>query len=192
MSSHQNPTVIDESHALGVKRISPISDTPRSVTPVDPMSAQLHRETPGPKGKGNATVEKRNTATKKTSKLNQTAEPPASPPESSIILRPRMESPKRSEIDPAHCSPSAIADWRRGVFTAQYITLLKVVVFFLKLLSLTRPCIPSAPRTVIFYPIVMLATLDFMAPQLMLTVILGIVHVGLLSLVTMVGGLCMY
>jgi hypothetical protein len=192
MSSHQNPSVIDESHALGVKRISPISDTPRSVTPVDPMSAQLHREIPGPKGKGNATVEKQNTATRKTSKLNQTAKPPASPPESSIILRPRTESPKPSGVHAAFYLPSFIADWRRTVFVAQYITLFKIVIFFLKLLSLTRPCIPSAPRPFIFYPIVLIALLDFMAPQLMLTVILGIVHVGLLSLVIMVGGLCMY
>lgn len=197
VSTHQNPSVIDESHALGVKRISPIADTPRSMTPVDPTAAQLHRETAAPRANGKAT-----TASRKTSKLNQIVKPPGSPPaspdiqtgtaESSIILRPRMESPKPLDTRPAVGVSPVVADWRERVFTAQSTMLLKFAVFFLKLLSLTRPCVPAAPRPFIFYPIVMLATLDFMASPLMLTAILGLVHMGLLYLATMFGGLCMY
>ena len=74
----------------------------------------------------------------------------------------------------------------------EIVMTIKVVVFFLKPVSLTHPCLPAAPKSVIYYSMTGLAILDFTAPWLMMTALLAVVHVGLLILVRAFGMLCMY
>ncbi|KAF8540998.1 kinase-like domain-containing protein [Trichophaea hybrida] len=194
---------MDESQALGFRRISPVADSPRSVTPVDPLASKLHPEYSTFKSNGKPTTEHRKAPStiskktpKKTSKLCQSSEPPASPPlapasatvnESSMILRPRVNPgvPEAAlEALPAGFS------WRDKMF-ANYM-ILKIIVFFVKVVSLSQPCMPAAPKSSVYYPILGLAILDFTAPPLTLTIVLGVTHVVLLFLVRISVGLCVY
>lgn len=72
------------------------------------------------------------------------------------------------------------------------IMLLRVVVFFIKIVSLSQPCLPAAPKASVYYPLIGLAILDFTAPSFSHTVFLAAVHIGVLILVRTFGGLCMY
>ena len=69
----------------------------------------------------------------------------------------------------------------------------KITVFFVKVVSLTQPCMPVAPKLSVYYPVLGLAILDFTAPGLTPTVVLGAAHIALLLLIRIFGGgLCAY
>jgi len=196
---------MDESQALGFRRISPVADTPRSVTPVDPLASKLHPEYPAFKSNGKPSTEHRKAPSttpnkmSKTSKLCQSSEPPASPPlapvsgavnESSMILRPRT-----NQVVPEAASEVSLfeSSWRDRMFIPPNYMIVKIAVFFLKVMSLSQHCMPAAPKPSVYYPILGLAILDFTAPSLIYTVVLWVAHIVLLFLVVRISaGLCVY
>ncbi|CCX16218.1 Similar to Probable serine/threonine-protein kinase iksA; acc. no. Q54RJ4 [Pyronema omphalodes CBS 100304] len=195
----QNAADMDESQRLGFRRISPIADSPRSLTPPDTsyIDSKLHADY-RPTRNGASTTSERWKATqpgttKPVSKLNQSSQPPATPPlvpnvggmsESSLMLIPHAGHLATSErLLVGHNSLS-------NRLLGQDYMIAKIVVFFIKLVTLTQPCMPAAARSSIYYPMLLLATIDFMAPQLTLTAVLLLAHFVLLAIIHMYVGLC--
>lgn len=204
ISTQKSGSEMDDSQALGFRRISPVADSPRSVTPINPIDVALHPEhaSAAAKGKPAPVAEHRKAAStsKTASKLSQCEESPATPPpmpappateegESPIILRPAIPP---AVPETASGGLPGGTGWRTRVFGPGYIAV-KIAVFFVKVVSLTQPCMPVAPRLSVYYPLLGLAVLDFTAPALTLTVVLGVMHAALLLLVRISGGrLCVY
>lgn len=72
------------------------------------------------------------------------------------------------------------------------LMLIRVIVFFIKIVSLNQPCLPAAPKAKVFYPMIGLAILDFTAPSLFHTALLAVLHVLILVMVRSFGEMCMY
>jgi len=77
----------------------------------------------------------------------------------------------------------------------QSLTLLtKLVIFFLKIFSITKPCLPAAARQAIWYPLMLLSALELgigTKIRWRITAFLLFVHVGVLWMVEWLGiGLC--
>jgi len=77
----------------------------------------------------------------------------------------------------------------------QSLTLLtKLVIFFLKIFSISKPCLPAAARQAIWYPLMFLAALELgigTKIRWRITASLFFVHVGTLWMVEWFGiGLC--
>jgi hypothetical protein len=197
----QNVADMDESQRLGFRRISPIADSPRSLTPPDTsyIDSKLHADYRPARNGASTTSERRKAAqpgtTTPASKLNQSSQLPATPPlvpnvggmsESSLMLIPHaghVATPERPLV--GHNSLS-------NRLLGQDYMIAKIVVFFIKLVTLTQPCMPAAPRSSIYYPMLLLAIIDFMAPQLTLTTVLLIAHFVLLAIIYMYVGLCSF
>lgn len=209
--SQKIPTVLDDQNIVGFRRISPVADTPPPSTPVGspansfnydyetfkqssrsafPTSRALRRSSLDP--------------TKRSSKLSAgPIFPPGEPvtdgnsvrgdrildSESSIILRPRMDPTTAARVLP----PLA---WKgRVVMYAsrpEWATAGRLVVFLVKVISLTGPCSPVAVKPWVYYPLLSLAALDFAGPGLNFTFLLGFVHVAVLLLVNRLGSVCLY
>ena len=195
---------MDDSQALGFRRISPVADSPRSATPINPTDAAPLPEHVPAAGKGKSApmpeLRKAISVSKTASKLSQCEEPPTTPPpappppaaegeESSVILRPAMPA---VATEAALGGPPGGTGWGARMLGPGYMVV-KITMFFVKVVSLTQPCMPVAPRLSVYYPVLGLAVLDFTAPSLTLTVALGVAHIALLLLVRISGGgLCAY
>ncbi|KAI5815663.1 kinase-like domain-containing protein [Pyronema omphalodes] len=195
----QNVADMDESQHLGFRRISPVADSPQSLTPPNTsyVDSKLHADYRPARNGASTTSERRKTTqpgiTTPASKLSQSSQPPATPPlapnaggisESSLMLIPHaghVAIPERPLVDHMLLSNRLLG---------QDYMIAKIVVFFIKLVTLTQPCMPAAARPLIYYPMLCLAIIDFMAPQLALTTILLIAHFVLLSIIYLYVGLC--
>ena len=120
---------------------------------------------------------------------------------SSMILRPRKESKQLQDLDrPRTMSPVLLTlshptiTYQRRLLNIlsrpESWLLVKLVIFFGKAISIANPCLPMAPNPWVYYPLLMLALLDFVGPFLMTTAVLGGLHVGLLLIVQKVGWVC--
>ncbi|KAG0133465.1 hypothetical protein HOY82DRAFT_267701 [Tuber indicum] len=109
-------------------------------------------------------------------------------PESSLVLRPRMEAIKSPRVLPG------VAPWRirTGMWLAraQWHLLSKLGIFLIKVATLTGPCSPSATKPWVFYPLLSVAALDFATPSFLATIILLAVHVVVFLLVDTFGSVC--
>ena len=123
--------------------------------------------------------------------------PPPQPPattdgklESSMILRSNADTAGQSV--PVTATGVMQISWTKRMATLEALMLIRVVVFFIKIVSLSQPCLPAAPKATVYYPLIGLAILDFTAPSLPHTIFLAAIHVGVLILVRIFGEMCMY
>ena len=123
---------------------------------------------------------------------SNTDNPAPTSPSDSLILRTRFPSPTRIPNGPPVHHPShRHSPW----LTSQSATTLrniKVIILLSKAVSLTTLCAPMATRAVIAYPLLALASLDFVFTSgIAVSVMLAVIHVGVLVGAARVDGLCM-
>ncbi|KAF2802350.1 kinase-like protein [Mytilinidion resinicola] len=138
--------------------------------------------------------------------------PNTTPPESSVMLRPRKSIPDvvalprpRSLSRPTSPRlmlppppPRTLSDrLHHALSHPSLLSLLKIMLFVSKLVSLSSPCFPLAPNPKVAWPLLCLALLDFgigideAGAGYWSSVVLAAVHIGaVLGVVKWGGGLC--
>ncbi|KAL7276241.1 putative serine/threonine-protein kinase iks1 [Rhizina undulata] len=191
--------VSEDSQTIGFRRISPVADTPPPA-PVTTPSMQLkkdrassrenliHRASLVPKMQKPSS-----TLASMSMKMDKNHEAKVGDVGSSLVLRSAVNG-ANGTTSPALVK---VMGWRQNAefFISrrpELLTFIKLAVFFLKVVSLTRPCSPVAANPCAFYPLICLGALDFASPFLMPMVVLGLLHAVLLVLVNMMGSLCLY
>ncbi|KAI5803750.1 protein kinase [Geopyxis carbonaria] len=170
VSGSQTSTIIDDSQALGFRRISPIADTPRPGTPVNGNGngSSVHEYLTPQTERASTEPLPHSSKPRRSSMLSarpiiETSEP-SSPNESLMVVRRRRtESPAPPTSVSGLEPPRQLRPWDQAHRRSQLILALKVTVFFGKMFSLTQPCFPAAVQTWAFYPIVGLGMVDFAA-----------------------------
>lgn len=188
--SQKKPVInVDDGNTLGFRRISPVADTPPPSTPVGSPSAPAHYDYDTFKHK--PTFPSSNTTrTIKQPRGSKLSAGPVFPPSDpvssdSIILRPRRPLPE--QIAP---------DWRRSVVMLwrrpEWATAAKMLLFLIKVGTLSGSCSPVGVKPWIYYPLMGLAGFDFSRSDATLTIVLTIVHFIVLGLFHSVGRVCLY
>lgn len=208
--SQKKPVVLDDQNTVGFRRISPVADTPPPSTPVGSPANSLNYDYEAFKQPSRSYFPTSSRAVrrgsldpaKRGSKLSAgPIFPPGEPvangdsvrgdrtfdPESSIILRPRMDP-----ITTVRALPPLTWKGRVVMYATrpEWVTAGRLVVFLVKAISLTGPCSPAAVKPWVYYPLLSLAALDFTGPGLNFTFLLGLLHVVVLLLVNRLGSVC--
>lgn len=210
--SQKKPVVLDDQNIVGFRRISPVADTPPPSTPVGSPANSLNYDYEAFKQPSRSYFPTSSRAirrgsldlAKRGSKLSaEPIFPPGEPiadgdsvrgdrtldSESSIILRPRMDP-----ITSVRTLPPLTWKGRAVMYASrpEWVTAGRLVVFLVKVITLTGPCSPAAVKPWVYYPLLSLAALDFAGPGLNFTFLLGFLHVVVLLLVNKLGSVCLY
>ncbi|CAO3592796.1 unnamed protein product [Absidia cylindrospora] len=73
-----------------------------------------------------------------------------------------------------------------------YLHILKTITAVFKVATCTYPCLPYSTKPLIFYPVILLATLDFWSEKISHSLLLLSIHlIWLISMALFTGGMCM-
>ncbi|KAH8146119.1 uncharacterized protein LAJ45_09809 [Morchella importuna] len=188
--SQKKPVInVDDGSTLGFRRISPVADTPPPSTPIGSPSAAAHYDYDTFKHKASfsSSSNARTIKQQRGSKLSAGPVFPPSDPASSdsIILRPRRPLPEQMA-----------PNWKRSVvmlsMRPEWVTAAKMLLFLVKVGTLSGSCTPVGVKPWIYYPLMGLAGFDFSRSDPTVTIVLTIVHFVVLGLVHSVGRVCLY
>ncbi|KAF8475847.1 kinase-like domain-containing protein [Kalaharituber pfeilii] len=114
--------------------------------------------------------------------------------DSSLILRPRIDSQtlRLSELPRVLPPLTRRARILATLRSAEYIYFLRVFVFLLKSVAILQPCSPLAPNPWLLYPLLGLAALDFAGVNIRMSIMLMILHLGILYFAIAFGTMCFY
>lgn len=157
--SQKKPVInVDDGSTLGFRRISPVADTPPPSTPIGSPSAAAHYDYDTFKHKASfsSSSNARTIKQQRGSKLSAGPVFPPSDPASSdsIILRPRRPLPEQMA-----------PNWKRSVvmlsMRPEWVTAAKMLLFLVKVGTLSGSCTPVGVKPWIYYPLMGLAGFDF-------------------------------
>lgn len=119
---------------------------------------------------------------------------PKSPGESLVLRRVYPTPTKLIEMPQISAPPSLRIPWRIRLHHPAVLRKVRFALFLLKVISVNTVCSPMAADLWMQYPLLMVAALDFWPdqPRLSFSVVLMIVHVGLLCILVWANTLCMH
>lgn len=151
-------------------------------------SSATHFSRPGPSKLRSSVVESSDASrspSPPSQQLNGTTRTPT-PPESSVILRPRKVDVSRSPHSPTRLMlpppPTPRSRMLHLVSNPTFVGTVKLALFGLKVASLFAPCQPWAARSWVAYPLLCLASLDFVDYRTLGTRAEGRVRIGRVNL----------